>query len=231
VNAAWLSEPLLATGLTLVAYQLAVAFYRRSGWLVAQPVMVAVALIVAVLLVAGVDYPTYRRGAEPISVLIGPATVALALPLYRHVHRIRRLLAPVLITLAAGGLLSVTLTVTIAWLLGAPAPVLASIAPKSVTMPIAMLVAEQGGGFASLAAMGVMVTGVIGAALGPWLFRLAKVDDPAARGLSYGMNAHAIGTARALEEGEECAAFSALGMGLLGIAIAILLPLAERLFR
>lgn len=100
-----------------------------------------------------------------------------------------------------------------------------SLAPKSVTMPIAMPVAEQIGGVASLAAVMVMLTGVIGTALGPLLLRWAGVDHPAARGLSYGINAHAIGTAHALQEGEECGAFAALGMSLLGIGTALLLPL------
>ncbi|MOA17715.1 Holin-like protein CidB [compost metagenome] len=101
-----------------------------------------------------------------------------------------------------------------------------SLAPKSATMPIAMLVAEQWGGIASLTAVLVMLTGVVGTALGPLLLGWAGVASPAARGLSYGINAHAIGTVRALEEGDECGAFAALGMSLMGILIAVLLPLA-----
>lgn len=221
-----LAHSLFAVVLTLIAFQLALMLYRRSGWLVLQPVMIGMLLVVATLTLVGVEYPHYREGAAPIAMLLGPATVALAVPLYRHLRRIRQLFWPIVITLVVGGLLCVTLTLAIAWLLGAELPVLMSLAPKSATMPIAMLVAEELGGLASLAAVFVMLTGVIGTALGPLLLRWAGVEHPAARGLSYGINAHAIGTARALEEGDECGAFAALGMSLLGILIALLLPFA-----
>ncbi len=220
-----IGHPLFALALTLAAYQIAILVYQRSGWLVLQPVMVSMVLVVGALLLCGVDYSTYRIGAEPIAWLLGPATVALAVPLQHNIKRIRQLFWPIIITVLAGGALSVVLTLAIGWLLGADWAVLMSLAPKSVTMPIAMPVAEQIGGIASLAAVMVMLTGVIGTALGPLLLRWSKVDHPAARGLSYGMNAHAIGTAHALQEGEECGAFAALAMSLLGIATALLMPL------
>lgn len=219
-----IGHPLFAVALTLAAYQIAILVYQRSGWLVLQPVMVSMLLVVGALLLCGVEYSTYRAGAEPIAWLLGPATVALAVPLQHNIKRIRQLFWPIIITVLAGGVLSVVLTLAIGWLLGADWTVLMSLAPKSVTMPIAMPVAEQIGGIASLAAVMVMLTGVIGTALGPLLLRWAKVDHPAARGLSYGMNAHAIGTAHALQEGEECGAFAALAMSLLGIATALLMP-------
>ncbi|WP_313027307.1 LrgB family protein [Pseudomonas lopnurensis] len=229
MRAVWttlVAHPLFSVALTLIAFQLALALYRRSGWLVLQPVMVGMLLVVATLTLVGVDYARYREGASLIAMLLGPATVALAVPLYRHLRRIQQLFWPILVTLMVGGVLCVALTLLIAWALGAQLPVLMSLAPKSATMPIAMLVAEQLGGMASLAAVFVMLTGVIGTALAPLLLRWAGVEHPAARGLSYGINAHAIGTARALEEGDECGAFAALGMSLLGILIALLLPFA-----
>jgi predicted murein hydrolase (TIGR00659 family) len=219
-------HPLFALGLTLLAFQFALWLYRRSGWLLLQPVMVAMLLVVATLSACGLDYPTYRQGAAPIALLLGPATVALAVPLYLNLKRIRLLLLPILLTVLIGGALTVLLTLLIAYGLGARMPVLMSLSTKSVTMPIAMLVAEQLKGIVPLAAVLVMLTGVIGTALGPLLLRWAGVDHPADRGLSYGINAHAIGTARALEEGEESGAFAALAMSLLGVLTAVLLPLA-----
>jgi predicted murein hydrolase (TIGR00659 family) len=217
-------HPLFPVGLTLLAFQFALWLYRRSGWLVLQPVMVAMLIVVGVLLACGMDYATYREGAAPIAFLLGPVTIALAVPLYNNIKRIRQLAWPVLLTVMVGGTLTVGLTLLIAHAMGAQLPVLASLSGKSVTMPIAMLAAEQLGGLASLAAVFVMLTGVIGTALGPWLLGVFKVTHPAARGLSYGINAHAIGTARALEEGPECGAFAALGMSLLGVISAVLLP-------
>ncbi len=218
-------HPLFAIALTLAAFLIAAWLYRRSGWLVLQPVLVSVTLIVATLLLFGVDYATYRAGAEPVAWLLGPATVALAVPLQHNIKRIRQLFWPVMITLTAGGVLSVALTLAIGWAMGADWSVVMSLAPKFVTMPIAMPVAEQIGGVASLAAVMVMLTGVIGTAMGPLLLRWAGVDHPAARGLSYGINAHAIGTAHALQERRGGGAFAALAMSLFGVFVALLLPI------
>lgn len=228
VAALWaqlLDHPLFFVALVLLAFQLSLLLYRRTRWLLLQPVMVSTALVATVLLLSGVEYDRFRQGASLVGVLLGPATVALAVPLYRNLARIRQLLWPILLTLAVGGGLTVVLTLFIAHQLGAQLPVLMSLAPKSATMPIAMLVAEEWGGIASLAAVLVMLTGVVGTAMGPLLLGWVGARSPAARGLSYGINAHAIGTARALEEGEECGAFAALGMSLMGVLIAILLPL------
>lgn len=225
---AWLSVreyPLFSVAITLLAFQFALWLYRRSGWLVLQPVMISMLLVIVILLAFGVDYSTYRQGVSPISLLLGPATVALAVPVFQNLQRIRQLLWPILITLVVGGVLTVLLTVLIGYLLGVRLPVLVTLSTKSVTMPIAMLMADQAGGIASLAALLVMLTGVIGAAFGPLLLGLARVDHLAARGMSYGMNAHAIGTVRALEEGDECGAFAALAMSLLGLLTAVVLPL------
>lgn len=218
-------HPLFFVALVLVAFQLSLLLYRKTRWLLLQPVMVSTALVAGVLLLSGVEYDRFREGAALVAVLLGPATVALAVPLYRNLARIRELLWPILLTLTVGGSLTVVLTLFIAHQFGAELPVLMSLAPKSATMPIAMLVAEEWGGIASLAAVLVMLTGVVGTAMGPLLLGLVGARSPAARGLSYGINAHAIGTARALEEGEECGAFAALGMSLMGVLIAILLPL------
>ncbi len=220
----FIEHPLFAIGLTLLAFQAAVALYQRSGWLVLQPVLVGMLLIVAVLALCGIDYRDYRQDAEPIAWLLGPATVALAVPLRQNLARIRQLFWPIVITLVVAGVLTVALTLAICWLLGASDALAMSLAPKSVTMPIAMLVAEQIGGVAALAAVMVMLTGVIGTALGPLLLGLARVEHPAARGFSYGLNAHAIGTAHALQENQECGAFAALAMSLLGVVTAVLMP-------
>lgn len=233
LSSAWQSvlySPIFSLVLTLVAFQIAVVVYRRSGWLVLQPVMVGMFIIVTTLLVTGLDYATYRQGAAPIAMLLGPATVGLAVPLYNNMKRIRLLLWPILITVLFGGVVTVLLTVLIAYLFGASMPVIISLSAKSVTMPIAMLLTEQLHGIVSLAAVLVMLTGVIGTALGPMLLRRVGVVHPAARGITYGMNAHAIGTARALEESSESGAFAALAMSLLGVFTAVLLPLAANLF-
>lgn len=218
--------PLTAIALTLAAFVFALWLYRRTGWLVLQPVLVTMLLIIAGIRLLQLDYAAYREAVVPIAWLLGPTTVALAVPLYRNLRRIRANLWPVLVTLLVGGCAIVALTLLTAWLLGADVPVLMTLATKSVTMPIAMPLAEQLGGLAALAAVLVMLTGVLGTVTLPPLLRLTGVVHPAARGMAYGMNAHAVGTARALEEGDECAAFAALAMGALGVLTALLLPAA-----
>ena len=131
---------------------------------------------------------------------------------------------PVLLGLAAGALTAVVSAVGSAWLLGASVPTQLSLAPKSVTTPIAMAVAERIGGIASLTAVLVIVTGIVGAVIAPALFRLLRVQDHAIQGFALGVTAHGIGTARALQISEEAGAFAALAMGLNGVVTALLLP-------
>lgn len=219
-------HPLFGVGLTLAAYQLASALYERSRLMFLQPVLVSMALVIAVLVPLGIGYDEYRQSTTLLNLLLGPATVALAVPLFLNLKRIRQLFWPTLLTLALGGLVATVMGVGLAWAFGAEHMVLMTMAPKSVTSPIAMLVAEQIGGVAALAAVFVLITGVIGAMLGPEMLRRVGVHHPAAQGMALGITAHAVGTARALQEGEECGAFAALAMSLMGVATAVLLPLA-----
>ena len=227
-HAAWqtlIHHPLFGLGITLGVYQLAVAGYERTRSMLLQPVLFSMVVLVAILLLTGLDYAEYSASVSPLTLLLGPTTVALAVPLYLNLRRIRQLLMPILVTLLVGGVFATLFGVLLAWLLGAERLVLMTLAPKSVTSPIAMLVADEIGGVAALAAVFVMITGVLGAMFGPALLDLCRVRHPAARGMAMGMTAHAVGTSRALQEGEECGAFSALAMSLMGVATAVLLPL------
>ncbi len=220
-----ISHPLFAVGITLGAFQLSQLLYEKTRLLLLQPLLIATLMLVATLLVLGIDYQDYRQGSSILTFLLGPATVALAVPLYQNVRRVRAVLMPVLVTLLIGGTLATVLGIGLAWLLGAGHMVMMTLAPKSVTSPIAMLVADEIGGSASLAAVFVMLTGMLGAMFGVELMRVFRIVHPAARGLALGMVAHAIGTARALQDSEEAGAFAALGMSLMGVITAVALPL------
>ncbi len=222
-------HPLFAFGLTLGAYQVALAVYEKTRLMFLQPVLVAMIILIATLLVLDIDYAEYKQGAQLLTLILGPATVALAVPLYLNMRRVRQVLWPTLITLLVGGLFATVLGVALAWLLGAETLILSTIAPKSVTTPIAMLVAEEIGGAASLAAVFVMITGVLGAMFGIEMLRLFRVSSPAAQGMALGIVAHAVGTARALQESEEAGAFAALAMSMMGVLTAVLMPLAVAL--
>ena len=218
-------HPLFVLGLTLLAYQLALELYQRSRWLLAQPVLVATLLLVGALWACGIGYPRYRQESSLLWLLLGPATVALAVPLQQNLPRIRQLFWPVTIALLVGGTITVALTLGLAALFGADREMLMSLAPKSVTSPIAIALAEQMGGIPALTAVFVMITGVLGAVLGPLLLDRAGVTSPAARGLSLGLSAHAIGTAQALQEHPEAGGFAALAMSLARAFSALALPL------
>lgn len=223
-------SPLLWLSLTLLAYLGALWLHRASGGRpLVNPVLVAVTLIVSVLLITGTPYDTYFEGAKFVHFLIGPATVALAVPLYGQIGRLRRLWLPIGVALLAGSATAVVSAVGIAWVLGGSNELWMSLAPKSATMPIAMGVAEKIGGLPSLAAVAAAVTGIAGAIMATALLNLLRIGDPAVRGFAVGVAAHGIGTARAIQVNETAGAFSALAMGLNGIATALLVPLLLRL--
>ncbi len=218
-------HPLFFVVLTLGVYQLALALYERFRLMLLQPLMISMLVLVCSILLLDIDYEDYRQGVLLMSLLLGPTTVALAVPLYLNIRRIRQVLWPALITLTLAGTLATVLGVALAWLFGARELIQMSMAPKSVTTPIAMLVAEQIGGAASLAAVFVMITGLLGAIFGIELLRLFRIRSAAAQGMAMGIVSHAVGTSRALQESEETGAFSALAMSIMGVVTAVLLPL------
>jgi predicted murein hydrolase (TIGR00659 family) len=225
------ATPLLGLTLTLLAYELAFRIYRRSGGNpLVNPVAIAVAIIVLVLSVTGTPYRTYFEGAQFVHFLLGPATVALAIPLFTQLSRLKRMLLPLFVALLVGSLTACLSAVAIGWALGASSESIRSLAPKSITTPIAMGVAEKIGGLPSLTAVLVVATGIFGAISASYLFNLLRIKDHAVRGFSIGIAAHGIGTARALQISEETGAFSALAMCLNGIVTALVLPLLFRSF-
>ena len=218
--------PLLWLGLTLSAYCLAHALFRRAGGNpLLNPVAVAVALILGVLAATGTSYGTYFEGAQFVHFLLGPATVALAVPLWRNLAEVRRAALPMAAALVAGSTTAIVSAVAIAAALGASPETLASIAPKSVTTPIAMGVSERLGGLPSLTAALVILTGILGAMTATPLLNALGVRDPRARGFAAGVAAHGIGTARAFQVHVVAGTFAGIGMGLNGLLTALLTPL------
>jgi len=224
------ASPLLHLTLTLTAFQAAAWVYRKAGMNpLLNPVLIAIILLVALLTATDTSYQTYFDGAQFVHFLLGPATVALAIPLYRQFERIRHSVVAILASVLAGSVTAAASAVAIAWALGASKATIISLAPKSVTAPVAMGISQQLGGLPSLTAVVVILTGILGAMLGPPLLNLIGVKDWAARGLAIGTASHGIGTARALQVNEVAGAFSGIAMGLNALATAILLPILWRL--
>lgn len=219
------ASPLLGLTLTLVAYLIAHSLYRRSGLNpLVNPVAISVALLILLLLATDTPYEDYFAGAQFVHFLLGPATVALAVPLYTQLGKLRALLIPILISLLTGIFVAAVSAVGSAWLLGASPTTLLSLAPKSVTAPVAMGIAEQIGGLPSLTAVLVVTTGIIGAVTGFKLFSLLGIKDDSIKGIAMGVTSHGIGTARAFQVSSAAGAFSGLAMALTAMLSALLLP-------
>ena len=212
-------------GVTVLAYCAALMLARRVNiHPLANPVLIASLLVIAAMLVTDTGIDVYLDGGQWLLFLLGPATVALAVPLFRNWPKVRSAAGPLFLAIGAGSLTAVATALATAWALGAEMPTLLSLAPKSVTTPIAMGIAQSTGGLQSLAAAIVIVTGIVGAVVGPWLLNRVGITDPQAHGVALGTAAHGIGTARAFQEGEETGTFSGVAMGINGIATALLLP-------
>ncbi len=225
------TSPLLHLTLTLIAFQIGNWIYVRGKLNpLLNPVLIAVVILVTILTVTGTRYETYFDGAQFVHFLLGPATVALALPLYRQFEKVRRSALAVLVSIVTGSLVAILSATGLGYVFGATHETLISMAPKSVTTPVAMGISDVMGGLPSLTAVLVILTGILGAMIGPMVLNLVGVRDWSARGLALGTASHGIGTARALQVNEVAGAFSGLAMGLNALATAILLPLLWRAF-
>lgn len=226
------ATPLLGLTVTLVSYLAATWIYRRSGQHpLLNPVLLAVSMVALLLWGTGTSYRTYFEGAQFIHFLLGPATVALAVPLHRAVAQIRRAAVPVVVSVAVGSLTAIASAAGIAWALGASRETVISLAPKSATAPVAMSLSDQLGGAPSLTAVLTVLTGITGALVGRAVLDLVRIDDWRAHGLGLGVASHGIATARALQVNPVAGAFSGLGFALNAIATAVILPLAFNLLK
>ena len=219
-------NPVFGVVVTLAAYEIGCWTQRRCGGSpLANPVLISIILIVSGLEIFQIPYDTYLTGGGLIRFLLGPATVALALPIYSKAAHIRGAAPGILAGIAVGATVACASAVGIAWLLGAPADILRSIAPKSVTTPIAIGISEQINGHPSLTSVLVITSGIIGAMLSGRLYDWIGIRDWEVRGLATGIAAHGIGTAQMLSVNETAGAFAGLAIGLTGLFTAILLPL------
>ncbi|MBN8747150.1 Inner membrane protein YohK [Xylophilus ampelinus] len=229
------ATPLFGLTATLVVYLLAQAFYARMGsapW--ANPVLWSVVTLAVLLTLTGVSYPSYFSGAQFIHFLLGPAVVALAWPLWQRRAELRARGVRVLLAALLGGAAAGGSAVGLAWALGLPHDVVLSMAPKSVTAPVAMGIAEKIGGVPALSAVFAVITGMVGALTGKYLFDLLRVpaagEGWTARGFALGTASHGIGAARALQVNADAGAYAGLALGLQVVLAALLMPLVFRFF-
>jgi len=222
MSGVWVAVVCCVTTLALYAGSRAVNARLPSP--LTNPVVVATPCVIVVLVAAGIDYPTYREGAQIITLLLGPATVALAVPLYKHRATVAACAPAAIAGMACGGFAAVLAAVALARLLALDASVVHAMSIKSATAPIAVQIAPIVGTDASLSAVLAIGTGMCGALIGPWLLNLCAVRDPLCRGLALGSISHGIGTTQAAAEGELQGAVAAAAMGCSAVLVALAAP-------
>ena len=225
----FLENKYLLLALTFGAFALFKELQRRTGWVLLNPILLTIALLILFLKLTGISYETYQEGGQLIEFWLKPAVVALGVPLYLQLEMVKKQLLPILLSQLVGCLVGIVSVVLVAKLLGATPDVICSLAPKSVTTPIAMEVSNTIGGIPSLTAAVVVLVGLFGAVFGFKILTLGRVKSPIAQGLSMGTASHAIGTSAAMEVSRKYGAYASLGLTLNGILTALLTPAILRL--
>ena len=220
------AEPLFWLTLTIGSYLIADFIYRKSNLFpLLNPVAISVLLVSLILIFFNIQYERYFEGAKFIHFLLGPATVALAVPIYKKWDLIVINSKAIFISLIVGSVFAILVTYLLSLYFELPKELILSLLPRSVTAPIAMGISEIIGGIPSLTAIITLITGVIGASLGIFVFDLMKLKNMDARGFSLGLTSHGIGTARAMSKNKNAGVFAAVGMGLSGLVTSMLVPL------
>ena len=225
----FLENKYLLLALTFGAFALFKELQRRTGWVLLNPILLTIASLILLLKLTGISYETYQAGGQLIEFWLKPAVVALGVPLYLQLEMIKKQLLPILLSQLLGCLVGIVSVVLVAKLLGATPDVICSLAPKSVTTPVAMEVSNTTGGIPSLTAAVVVLVGLFGAVFGFKILTLGRVQSPIAQGLSMGTASHAIGTSAAMEVSRKYGAYASLGLTLNGILTALLTPAILRL--
>jgi len=209
---------------TLGIYVGATWVYQKTKFALLHPVLVTIAVIIALLLIFKVDYLTYQNGSHLIDFMLGPSVVALGYTLYTQIASIKENLVSILTALFVGSITGIGSVLILAKILGSSHVLAITLAPKSVTTPIAMAISERFGGIPSMTAVVVIAIGIVGGIAGPWVLRVLKVDSKIAIGLALGASAHGLGTARAMELGAVEGAIGGLAIGIMGLMTALIAP-------
>ena len=209
---------------TLGIYVGATWVYQKTKFALLHPVLVTIAVIIVLLLIFKIDYLTYQEGSHLIDFMLGPSVVALGYALYTQVAQIKENAVSILTALFVGSVTGIGSVLILAKVLGSTETLAVTLAPKSVTTPIAMAISERFGGIPSLTAVVVIAIGIAGGIAGPWILRILKVDSKIAIGLALGASAHGLGTARAMELGAIEGAIGGLAIGIMGLITALIAP-------
>ena len=218
--------PLFPVFLTIGTFLFGQWCQKKTKLAICNPILIAVALVIGVLLITGVDVAEYQAGAKPITWILTPATVCLALPLYEQLKVLKKNLPAILAGIVAGTLTSLFVVGLMCWLFRLDTQLTVSLLPKSITTAMGMVLSENNGGISALTTVVIIVTGIQGSLMGPLLCKLLRLKDPISQGVAFGTASHVVGTSKANELGSVQGAVSSLSLACSGILTAIIFPLA-----
>ncbi len=220
-----INSPLFGILLSLVAFEIGVTISKKFKYSFLNPLLIANILIVGFLLTTGISLESYNVGGDYISVMLSPATVVLAVPLYRQISKLKQFWKPILAGIFAGSLTSLACVIVVSKLVGLSDTLMLSLLPKSITIPMGSVVSAQIGGIPPVTIIAITITGITGAVAAPAVCRFCRIKNKVAQGIAIGTASHALGTTRAMEIGEVQGAMSSLSIGVAGLFTAIVAPI------
>lgn len=215
--------------ISLIAFEIGLSIYKKTKLAIFNPLLIATILIICFLKIFNIDFDTYNKGGQFINIFLGPATIVLAVPLYKNLNLLKENFLPIFFGILVGSLVSVLSVISISIFLGLDNSLTISLLSKSVTTPIGIEITNSLGGTSSITVLAIVLSGIIGAIVGPTVFKILKINNPISRGISLGTASHAVGTSKALEIGEQEGAMSSLSIGVAGIITVFLAPLCYSL--
>jgi len=224
-----ISNPMFGILITLVAYEIGLFLQRRTGLAILNPLLISTILIILFLVITEIDYDSYNVGGKILTFFITPATVALALPLYRNFKLLVENLWPIFIGIIGGIIVNFISIYFLVKYTNLDKQLFYSLVPKSVTTPIGIELSSQIGGMPQITIAAIIISGLTGVIAGPIIFKVFKINDKVARGIAYGTTAHALGTSKAIEEGEVEGSMSGLSIGISGLLTAVIVPVMIKL--
>ncbi|MBE6071425.1 MAG: LrgB family protein [Clostridium butyricum] len=220
---------LFALVLSLASFEIGIYINRKTKFSLLNPLLIGIIITITFLMVFNIDYETYDNGGKFINMFLGPATVVLAVPLYKQLNLLKKNAKAIFIGIFFGTVIGIVSIICISHLVGLDDTIIKSLAPKSVTTPIGISISEQIDGIVPITVLAIVATGIIGAVIGPTVCKICRIEDEVAVGIAIGTASHAVGTSKAIELGEVQGAMSSLSIGIAGIMTVVLAPLILKL--
>ena len=218
------------TFLTICIYAFCFKLYQKTKWTLLNPLLVSIVLLVGLCLWPVVDYTSYKKGTWILSYFLGPATVVLAVPMYRQLDAFKKYALPIVMGTLISVPTSLASVLILAKVTGLPTELMLSLTPKSITTPIGLSLSQAVGGIPAITVVSIVMTGILGAIISPLVIQLTHIKHPVAQGIGIGSSSHVLGTTKAMEMGETIGAMSSLSIALTGILTYILLPPLIKIF-